>query len=144
MKIHTLPLILIMILNFLLLACACGRDDGSGSVESPLPETAEAIPDYSSWSRMAGANDQCLGGDATHPLCTSEFVPQKNCGLATFKFISVTKGYMYIQTKKEILVRQGEYMKLTFDETPEIFNISDNSAERSYAIFKCLGSDGAE
>jgi hypothetical protein len=121
---------------------ACGTD--SNTAESVIyPATAETVPDFSRWAREPGAEDSCSLVDATGVLCQTRFTADdENCGNATFKFVAIKDGYMYVQTKLNVIVRQGEDHTLSFDEKPEIFNITDKFIEQYYHVFECEGQNG--
>lgn len=119
---------------------ACGTDPDT---TKPTAETAESIPDFTRWSQEPGAIDTCTQVDSSNVSCRTEFTADdENCGNATFKFVSIKDGYMYVQTKVEVIVRQGENHILTFDEKPEIYNIADKYSEKYYHVFQCKGQEG--
>jgi len=129
-----------LILLTALILTACGTDPSQGPITT---QTAETVPDFSRWSREPGAIDTCLMVGTEHLSCTTQFTADdENCGNATFKFVSIKEGYMYVQTKVNVIIRQGEAHSLTFDEKAEVFNIVDQYAEQYYHVFQCEGQNG--
>lgn len=139
MKLLTLTLALVL--------TACGADEQMTDSQKEnailVPETAEGIPDFRSWQIMPGATDKCFQADSDKVHCLTEFTAgDRNCATATFKFVAVKKGYMYVQTLENIFIRQGEFHSIEFTGEPEIFNITDEFADQEYHVFQCIGQDG--
>jgi len=132
-------LILISVLALAIILTACGTDQDQIGEQLPSVETAKDIPDFSRWSKEPDAIDKCLQVDTGKVDCQSEFTAEENCSNATFKFIAIKSGYMFVQTKESVIVRQGEFHQLNFEEKAEIYNITDEYAEDYYSVFTCKG-----
>jgi len=126
---------------------ACGMDDSSTVTDSKVISTSaevspdgtspDKIPDLAGFEHIAGGIDQCLFQDDLY--CEARFTSPINCQIATFVFRTVKNGYLYLQVKENVLLRQGEYHIIRFDEKPEIHNITDNYSEQYTHSFKCEG-----
>jgi hypothetical protein len=128
---------------------ACGSSDQMSDEQKTLtagiPETAEGIPDFRGWQIMNGATDSCFQVDPGNVHCMTEFempAGEKQCSDATIKFIVKKDGYMYVQTLRHVVIRQGELHRIEFTVEPEIFNITDETADEKFHVLRCYGSDG--
>jgi len=148
----------IAVVALVLTACGTASDDDktdSGSdgattttttpsTTVPTTTSNSSAPDYSGWSREPNATNSCLAVNEDGMNCTTEFTAadDNDCGDATFKFIAIENGYMYVQTKLHVIVRHNQPHTLSFEEKPEIYKLTSDAANSYYHVFICKGPNG--
>jgi len=128
----------------ILTVTACGMETKEEPITQPLPEISTEKPDFSDWDSMNSATDDCSTVGINEEMhCSSRFMAGEddNCPLAVFKFVAIKDGYMFVQTKNEVIVRQGEFHNLDWQEKPEVYRVDDKDNEMYQHYYYCVGAN---
>jgi hypothetical protein len=120
---------------------ACGMETKEEPITQSLPEVSVEKPDFDDWYSMNSATDDCsVVGINEEMHCSTRFMAGENdnCPLAVFKFVAVKDGYMFVQTKKDVIIRQGEFHNLDWQEKPEVYRVDDKDNEAYRHYFYCV------
>lgn len=131
-----------LVASFFLLGCGSASDKDAGPIVTAEVDTE--LPDFTDMDTFPTAEDSCTTvGLEAEMQCRSGFMAgNDNCGNATFKFVAVVDGYMYVQTMNEVIIRQGEYHVLNFDQKPDVWRVQDQAVDWYQSYYKCLGQEG--
>jgi hypothetical protein len=121
---------------------ACGMETKDEPTASAIVEEySNEAPSFAKWDSMNSATDDCsVVGINEEMHCSTRFMAGEddNCPLAVFKFVAIKDGYMFVQTKSEVIVRQGEFHILDWQEKPEVYRVTDKDNEAYQHYFVCV------
>jgi hypothetical protein len=131
-----------LILISALALTACGMETKEDTTGKDLAvEYSTETPDFDDWYSMNSATDDCSAIGINEEMhCSTRFMAGEddNCPLAIFKFVAIKDGYMFVQTKSEVIVRQGQFHNLDFQEKPEVYRVDDKNNEAYQHYFICV------
>lgn len=126
---------------------ACGTEsDKSSSPEASSPDVVldqdrEDVPTFRGYISVQGYL-------SCHPFinefesdCRAQWTQgDRNCGNATVVFVRTEDGYVYVQTLRDQIIRQGQPHDLIFVGTPDVYNVkNENRLDKLEAFYYCKG-----
>lgn len=130
------------LLALTILLTACGMETKNEPTGKDLAiEYSTEAPNFDNWYSMNSATDDCSAVGIDQEMhCSTRFMAGENddCPLAVFKFVAIKDGYMFVQTKKDVVIRQGQFHNLDWQEKPEVYRVDDKDNEAYQHYFICV------
>lgn len=124
---------------------ACGMETKTDTTGKDIVVTYDKeAPTFDNWYSMNSATDDCSSVGIDQEMhCSTRFMAGEhdNCPLATFKFVAIVNGYMFVQTKENMVIRQGQFHNLDWQEKPEVYRIDDKDNEMYQHYYVCIGAN---